>query len=39
MAIKPTPFTSRIPDADIADLRDQPELLADEVRASFRELR
>jgi hypothetical protein len=39
MTIKPTRFTFRIPEADIADLRDQPELFANEVRAFFRELR
>jgi hypothetical protein len=39
MTIKPTRFTFRLPEADIADLRDQPELLADEVRAIFRDLR
>jgi hypothetical protein len=39
MTIKPTRFTFRIPEADIADPRDQPELLADEVRAFFRDLR
>ena len=39
MTIKPTRFTLGIPEADIADLRDQPELLADEGRAFFRELR
>ena len=39
MTIKSTRFTFRLPEADIADLRDQPELLADEGRAFFRELR
>src|ERR1700704_117418 len=39
MTIKPTRFTFRLPEADIADLRDQPELLADEGRAIFRDLR
>ena len=39
MTIKPARFTLGNPEADIADLRDQPELLADEVRAIFRDLR
>ena len=39
MTIKSTRFTFRIPEADIADLRDQPELLVDEVRAIFQDLR
>ena len=39
MTIKPTRFTLGIPEADIADLRDQPELIADEVRAIFQDLR
>jgi hypothetical protein len=36
MTIKPTRFTFRIREADIADLRGQPELLADEVRRDLR---